>query len=187
MLPDLLKDPESEAITRHRRRRPAFDIQSEGIATIRMTMNVHTDLLMSPSPSAIAVQRFLERCQRCRPDCVTIEIMRPKNLISCPKFVDYCISFRGGVQWSISHSKGVSKMEPPFRVGVEQNGTPLPLPIPTHLFCPFLPEHGGKVGFDLLQLGGSGFLLPVLGVNPVFLGNQGFIFRLQLGNGGQLL
>ena len=90
MLPDLLKDPESEAITRHRRRRPAFDIQSEGIATIRMTMNVHTDLLMSPSPSAIAVQRFLERCQRCRPDCVTIEIMRPKNLISCPKFVDYC-------------------------------------------------------------------------------------------------
>ena len=78
-------------------------------------------------------------------------------------------------------------MEPPFRVGVEQNGTPLPLPIPTHLFCPFLPEHGGKVGFDLLQLGGSGFLLPVLGVNPVFLGNQGFIFRLQLGNGGQLL
>ena len=73
--PDLLKDPESEAITRHRRRRPAFDIQSERIATIRMMMNVHTDLLMSPSPSAIAVQRFLERYQRCRPDCVTIEIM----------------------------------------------------------------------------------------------------------------
>ena len=103
------------------------------------------------------------------------------------RFCAVSVSFRGGVQWSISHSKGVSKMEPPFRVGVEQNGTPLPLPIPTHLFCPFLPEHGGKVGFDLLQLGGSGFLLPVLGVNPVFLGIQGFIFRLQLGNGGQLL
>lgn len=63
-------------------------------------------------------------------------------------------------------------MEAPFRRGVEQNGTPLPLPIPAHLFCPFLPEHGGKVGFDLLQLGGSGFLLPVFGVKPVFLGNQ---------------
>ena len=75
-------------------------------------------------------------------------------------------------------------METPFRVGVEQNGTPLPLPIPAHLFCPFLPEHGGKVGFDLLQLGGSGFLLPVFGIKPVFLGNQGFIFRLQSGSGG---
>ena len=97
------------------------------------------------------------------------------------------VSFWGGVQRSISHSKGVSKTETPFPVGGEQNGTPLPLPIPARLFCPFLPEHGGKVGFDLLQFGGSGFLLPVFSVKPVFLGNQGFIFRLQLGNSGQLL
>jgi len=34
MLPDLLKDPEPEAVTRHRRRRLAFDIQPERIATI---------------------------------------------------------------------------------------------------------------------------------------------------------
>jgi len=100
------------------------------------------------------------------------------------RFCAVSVSFWGGVRRSTSHSKGVSKMEPPFRAGVEQNGTPLPLPIPARLFCPFLPEHGGKVGFDLLQLGGSGFLLPVLGVKPVFLGNQGFIFRLQSGSGG---
>ena len=75
-------------------------------------------------------------------------------------------------------AKGVSKMEPPFRVGVEQNGTPLPLPIPTHLFCPFLPEHGGKVGFDLLQLGGSGFLLPVLGCKSRFSRKSGLHFPL---------
>ena len=100
------------------------------------------------------------------------------------RFCVVSVSFWGGVQRSISHSKGVSKMETPFPVGVEQNGTPLPLPIPAHLFCPFLPEHGGKVGFDLLQLSGSGFLLPVFGVKPVFLGNQGFIFCLQSGSGG---
>ena len=29
---------------------------------------IQPDLLMSPSPSVQAVQRFLERCQRCRPD-----------------------------------------------------------------------------------------------------------------------
>ena len=103
------------------------------------------------------------------------------------RFCAVSVSFRGGFQRSISHSKGVSKVETPFRVGVEQNGTPLSLPIPAHFFCPFLPEHGGKVGLDFQQFGGSGFLLPVLGVKPVFLGNQGFIFRLQLGNGGQLL
>ena len=103
------------------------------------------------------------------------------------RFCAVSVSFGVRFQRPIFHSKGVCRMEAPFRVGVEQNGTPLPLPIPTHLFCPFLPEHGGKVGFDLLQLGGSGFLLPVFSVKPVFLGNQGFIFRLQLGNGGQLL
>ena len=111
------------------------------------------------------------------------------------RFCQSSVSFRVGFQRPIFHGKGVAKMAMPFRVGVskmetpfpagvEQNGTPLPLPIPPHLFCPFLPEHGGKVGFDLLQLGGSGFLLPVLGVNPVFLGNQDFIFRLQSGSGG---
>ena len=100
------------------------------------------------------------------------------------RFCAVSVSFPGGFQRPIFHSKGVCRMETPFRVGVEQNGTPLPRPILAHLFCPFLPEHGGKVGFDLLQLGGSGFLLPVFGVNPVFLGNQGFIFRLQSGSGG---
>lgn len=77
-------------------------------------------------------------------------------------------------------------MEAPFRRGVEQNGTPLPLPIPAHLFCPFLPEHGGKVGFDLLQLGGSGFLLPVFGVKPVFLGNQASFSACSLEVAGNL-
>ena len=66
MLPDLRKDPESEAIPRHRRRRLAFDIQPEGIATMEDRRLYNSDLLMSPSSSAICDQRFLERCQRCR-------------------------------------------------------------------------------------------------------------------------
>ena len=84
-------------------------------------------------------------------------------------------------QFSIA--KGCAEWNP-LSGGVEQHGTPLPLPIPAPLCCPFLPEQGGKIGLSLWQFGGSGFLLPVFGVKPVLLGNQGLIFRLQLGNGG---
>ena len=67
MRSDLLIDPEPEVIPRHRRRRLAFDIQSERIATMKSATAGYPDLLMSPSPSVQAVKRFLERCQRCRP------------------------------------------------------------------------------------------------------------------------
>ena len=99
-------------------------------------------------------------------------------------FVKVRYHFGAGFSGQFPMRKGSVKWRTLSPVAVEQNGTPLPLPIPAHLFCPFLPEHGGKVGFDLLQLGSSGFLLPVFGVKPVFLGNQGFIFRLQSGSGG---
>jgi len=67
MQSDLLIDPEPEVIPRHRRRRLAFDIQSERIATMNCATAIQSDLLMSPSPSVQTVKRFLERCQRCRP------------------------------------------------------------------------------------------------------------------------
>ena len=77
---DLLIDPEPEVIPRHRRRRLAFDIQSERIATMKCATAIQPDLLMSPSPSVQAVQRFLERCQRCRPVVENLKRVS-KNLI----------------------------------------------------------------------------------------------------------
>ena len=87
-------------------------------------------------------------------------------------------------QRPISHSpKGdasrSSKMEHPFP-GRRWNKTEHPYRSQSrpHLFCPFLPEHGGKVGFDLLQLGGSGFLLPVIRCKARFSRKSGLHFPL---------